>query len=154
MIPLELNALLAFFQQQDQPAEIQAETNQIYFPMKSGEREFPVFTRIFDESGLLQILAFIPCSMESKENISDVARLLHMFNKELDLPGFGMDELSGVVFFRWMISTENRAVSEEALTTFLTTLKTVCQTFTTVIQAVASGTITFDALLEKAKAKK
>lgn len=153
MIPLEIHALLSFFQQQGHAAEIQSETNQIYFPLKAGDREFPVFTRIFDESGLLQVLAFFPCSLEAK-TISDMARLLHMFNKELDLPGFGMDELSGVVFFRWMMPTEKKQVPEQMLITFLTTLKTVCQTFTTVVQAVAAGAITFDALLEKAKSKK
>jgi hypothetical protein len=153
MIPLEINALLAFIQQQGHAAEIQAETNQIYFPLKAKEQEFPVFMRIFDESGLLQILAFFPCSLE-KNTIADTARLLHMFNKELDLPGFGMDELSGVVFFRWMMPTDKKKVSEELLANFITTLKTVCQTFSTVIRAVAAGAVTFEVLLEKAKSKK
>lgn len=153
MIALESNALLAFMQQQGHAAEIQAETNQIYFALKVSEREFPVFTRIFDESGLLQVLVFFPCKLETA-SIPDMARLLHMFNKELDLPGFGMDELSGIIFFRWMIASEKKKVSEQTLSTLLNTIKTVCQTFTTVIQAVGSGAISFEALLEKAKSKK
>ena len=36
MIPFDLNSLLAFFQKQGHSAEIQAETNQIYFSMKVG----------------------------------------------------------------------------------------------------------------------
>lgn len=153
MIPLDLNSLLAFFQQQGHLAEIQADTNQIYFSIKVESREFPVFSRVFEESGLLQVLVFFPCAIEST-SISDMARLLHMFNKELDLPGFGMDEGSGVVFFRWMISTQNQKIPEEFVSACLGTLKTVCSNFTAVVEAVASGSITFDALVEKAKGKK
>src|SRR5947209_3111552 len=99
MIALDNAALLAFFQREGQNAEIQAETNQLYFPIKVSNREFPVFIRIFEDSGLLQQLVFFPCKIDKKMT-PDMARLLHMFNKELDLPGFGMDEVAGVVFFR------------------------------------------------------
>lgn len=153
MIPLELNALLAFFQKEGYSAEIQAETNQIYFSIKTDTRDFPVFSRTFDESGLLQLLLFFPCTIEAK-TVPDMARLLHMFNKELDLPGFGMDELSGVVFFRWMMPALKGDLQEESLKTFLSTLKTVCQTFSPVIEAIAAGAISFETLLEKARQKK
>lgn len=150
MIPLENNALLAYYQKQGHQAEIQAETNQIYFPLKTEKKEFPVFSRVFEEGGLLQLLVFFPCAIEGK-TIPDMARLLHMFNKELDLPGFGMDEISGVVFFRWMIPCQNQQAPEALLTAFLATLQTVCQTFSPVVEAVAAGAVTFDTLLEKAK---
>lgn len=151
-LSLDLNSLMAYFQSQGYAAEIQAETHQIYFPIQITSREYPVFSRIFDESGLLQVLVFFPCTIEGK-SIPEMARLLHIFNKELDLPGFGMDEVAGVVFFRWMLPTQGKEVPEATLSACLATLKTVCQTFTQVIQAIAAGAVNFETLLEKARKK-
>lgn len=132
-------------------SQLQPETNQLYAPMKVGEREFPLFARIFEESGLLQFLVFLPCTV-AKDRIPDMGRLLHMFNKELDVPGFGMDEVIGVVFFRCMVPSFKHEVEESILDSFLATFKTVCNSFSPAVEALAAGAITFDEMLAKAAA--
>lgn len=151
MLKLTNDALLTYFKKQGLDSQIQSETNQIYAPLKSGDREFPFFVRVFEESGLLQLLVFLPCNVPP-ERVADMARLLHMFNKELDVPGFGMDEMIGVVFFRAMVPSIKGEVSEATVESFLTTFKTVCHSFSPAVEALAAGVITFDEMLAKANA--
>ncbi len=150
MIELNLNALLQFLKEQGLQASIQQETQQVYAPLQVEQREFPFFSRVFDQSGLLQLLVFIPCKLQDK-TLSDVCRLLHMFNKELDIPGFGLDEVAGVVFFRCMVPGHDGEIPEDTVLSFLQTLKTVCNSFSPAVEAMAAGAITFDQMLAKAK---
>ncbi len=86
------------------------------------------------------------------EKVADMGRLLHMFNKELDVPGFGMDELIGVVFFRCMIPSHKHEIQEQIVESYLSTFKTVCHSFSPAVEALAAGAITFDQMLAKAAA--
>ncbi len=151
MLKLNYEHLLKFLKTQEFDAQLQTETNQLYTPLKVGDREFPFFARIFEESGLLQLLVFLPCSVTA-DKVGDMGRLLHMFNKELDVPGFGMDELIGVVFFRCMVPTFKNEVQEQVVESYLATFKTVCHSFSPAVEALAAGAITFDQMLEKAAA--
>jgi hypothetical protein len=99
---------------------------------------------------LLQLLVFIPCQLQ-KEVIPDMARLLHLLNKELDVPGFGMDEMAGVIFYRLMLPTPNKKIEEELLGAFLRTVEQVCKMFSGPIEAVAMGATTLEEILTKAK---
>lgn len=151
MLKLNYTQLLPFFQKHELNAQIQTETNQIFAPLKVGEREFPFFVRTFDESGLLQLLVFLPCNVPA-ERVADMGRLLHMFNKELDVPGFGMDEVIGVVFFRCMLASHKQEIPESTVESYLTTFKTICQSFSPAVEALAAGAVTFDEMLAKANA--
>ncbi|MDP1836630.1 MAG: YbjN domain-containing protein [Chlamydiales bacterium] len=151
MLKLTYDQLVPFFQKHGLDSQIQSETNQIYAPLKVGEREFPFFVRIFEGSGLLQLLVFLPCNVPA-ERVSDMGRLLHMFNKELDVPGFGMDEMIGVVFFRCMVPVYEEEIPEAILESFLATFKTICQSFSPAVEALAAGAVTFDEMLAKANA--
>jgi hypothetical protein len=150
MIQATNDELLNFLRQHQYEAELQEETNQVYTIFKISNREYPLFLRIVDEGQLLQLLAFIPCPLE-KDAITDMARLLHLLNKELDLPGFGMDEMAGVVFYRLMLPTYDKKMDEDLLLSFIKTMEYVCEIFSNPIEAIGHGHLTLDQVLQKIK---
>jgi hypothetical protein len=150
MINLTLESLLNFMRQQNFEAEIQTETQQVYTVLKIAQKEYPLFLRVYDDGHLLQLLAFIPCPVAA-ETVSDMARLLHLLNKELDVPGFGMDEVVGAVFYRLMLPTPKKKIDKELLLAFIKTVEHVCEMFATPIEAVGYGQVTLDDILKKVK---
>ncbi len=175
MINMTPESLLTFMRKNQYEADIQSDTQQVYTIFKINHKEYPLFLRVFDDGHLLQLLVFIPCHLEpnerfalgkdskqatseSSENkskqvqvIADLARLLHLLNKELDVPGFGMDEMAGVVFYRLMLPTPKKKIEDDLLLAFLKTVEHVCQMFSTPIEAVSSGQMTLDEILAKAQ---
>lgn len=173
MINMTPDSLLAFMKNNKYEADIQSDTQQVYTIFKMNKREYPLFLRVFDDGHLLQLLVFIPCHLTPNEDfalgkesistnakphdnkqeriIADLARLLHLLNKELDVPGFGIDEMAGVVFYRLMLPTPKKKIDHELLLAFLKTTEHVCQMFSTPIEAVSSGQMTLDEILTKAK---
>lgn len=173
MINISPDSLLTFMQKNKYEADIQSDTQQVYTIFKIQQKEYPLFLRVFDNGHLLQLLVFIPCHLEPNENfmptkeskysrsekaqspeqqaiIADVARLLHLLNKELDVPGFGMDEAAGVVFYRLMLPTPKKKIESDLLLAFIKTVEHVCQMFSTSIEAVSSGQMTLNEILAKA----
>lgn len=171
MMNMTPDSILDFMRKNKYEAEIQSDTKQVYTILKIGQKEYPLFIRIFDEGHLLQLLAFIPCHLEphqdfGKENkgehrphekhaqsvvLGDIARLLHLLNKELDVPGFGMDEMAGAVFYRLMLPTPKKKIEDDLLLAFLKTVEQVCKMFANSIEAVSSGHTSLDEILAKAK---
>lgn len=131
-------------------ADIQKDTQQVYTILKISQKEYPVFIRIFDEGHLLQLLAFIPAPLPT-EVIPDMARLLHLLNKELDVPGFGMDEIAGAVFYRLMLPTPKKKIDPDVLQAFLKTVEHVCKMFSTPIEAIGQQQVTLNDILSKVK---
>lgn len=150
MIDMTPEALLGLLKKHQYEANIQDETQQVYTILKVEQKEYPLFLRVFDEGHLLQMLAFIPCKLE-KHVVSDMARLLHLLNKELDVPGFGMDEIAGVVFYRIMLPTPKKKIDSELVVAFLKTVEHVCQMFAAPIEAVGFGQATLEDILKKAQ---
>jgi hypothetical protein len=160
MIQLTLDALVAFMRKNKFEADIQHDTKQVYSILKVQNREYPLFLRIFESSHLLQVIVFIPSHLtplspsdtKEKEHIfGDVARFLHLVNKELDVPGFGMDENAGVVFYRLMLPSTHKRVDEDVLIAYIKTAQHVCQMFSGAIEGISSGQMTLKQVLEKAK---
>lgn len=150
MIHLKLEKILDYLQKKGFPAQLQKETNQLVMVFKIADREFPFFLRIFEGGELLQLLAFLPCNTTSN-TIADTGRLLHLLNKELDIPGFGLDESTSVVFYRCMIPVQNQQIDEALLEAFLSSIQLVCKSFAPVIAAVAYGSATFEEVLKKTR---
>ncbi len=150
MINLTLEALITLLKKHDYEPSIQEETQQVYTVLNVEKKDYPLFMRIFDEGHLLQLLVFIPCELK-KEAVSDMARLLHLLNKELDIPGFGMDEKAAVVFYRVMLPTPHKKIDSELLLAYVKTVEHVCQMFATPVEAVGFGHATLDQILQKAE---
>ena len=150
MIPLELDKIQNHLRSQKIEVELQKETNQLCILLKIAEREFPLFIRAYEGGELLQLLAFLPCNTK-EATVADTARLLHLLNKEIDVPGFGMDEEPEVVFYRCMIPVRDKQIDEKILDSYMNATQVVCQSFAPVIAAVAYGAITFDDVIKKSK---
>jgi hypothetical protein len=129
--------------------KVQKETNQIYTVLTFEGKEFPLFIRELHEGELLQFLVFIPCYVEPAK-ASDVSRFLHMLNKELDMPGFCLDEASMTIFYRLILPTINKELQEGSFEAFINTTTMVCKTFGTIIEALAIGAMTLEEILRKA----
>lgn len=150
MMKVSLDNLLKFLEKRNYDAKLQNETQQIYHILKISGMEFPLFIRIFDQSDLLQLLVFMPAQIKPGTH-ADLARLLHLINKELDIPGFGMDENSGVAFYRLMLPIFGKKIDETLLETFLKSIQTICESISPSVIAVASGQISYGDILRKAK---
>ncbi len=130
-------------------AKVQPETKQIYIIFEHEGSQFPLFIRELHDGELIQFLSFIPCSVD-KTHIQDLSRLLHMLNKELDMPGFCLDEGSSTVFYRLMMPTLKKEFQPDVLEAIINTSQMVCKSFATVIEALATGAMSLDEILKKA----
>jgi hypothetical protein len=149
MIKVDLDSLFKFLSEKKYDPKVQNETKQIYILLNVNGREFPLFIRIFDSSNLLQLLVFMPCQIKPGVH-NDLARLLHLINKELDLPGFGMDENAGVTFYRNMLPTPNKKIDTNLLEIFLKSIQLICESISPPVIAVAGGLATFEEILKQA----
>ena len=77
--------------------------------------------------------------------------MLHAINKELDMPGFCCDETSGTVFYRLAIPCINLQVDEKLFHTHLNAIKSVCEMFGTIVQAIAIKAMGYEEMLTKAE---
>ena len=130
-------------------AKVQQETNQIFIIFEQDEQQFPLFIRQLHEGELLQLLTFIPCHLDEDAKMP-LSRFLHMLNKELDMPGFCLDEASSTIFYRLMLPTLKKEFNPDVLEAYVNTSQMVCKSFATVIAALASGKMTLDEILKKA----
>ena len=130
--------------------EVQKETGQIYVMFKHEKREFPCFIRLLHEGELIQILTFIPTNVK-QEAFNDVSRFLHMINKELDMPGFCLDDASNTVFYRLILPTLKKEASTQLFEAFINTSQVVCKTFSQAIEAISNSLLTLEEVIKKAK---
>jgi hypothetical protein len=158
MAQVTLTTILDLLKANQYDLQVESETNQLFGRFKDQKREFPYFFRIFDQN-LLQLIVFIPSQLRPKQPVEDqatkgdLARLLHLLNKELDLPGFGMDEEAGVIFYRLMIPTFEKQLNAELLINFLKASENICKLFADPILAISSGQMPLDDLLAKMQSK-
>ncbi len=149
-ILLNMNSIITYLKDQGFAPELQEEHKQIHFVFKHSKLDFPVFIRALNGDSLLNMLVYFP--FESKQAAApDVARLLHLLNRELDVPGFCLDEASELIFFRYVIPSHEGRVEAGHISAFLETLRKVSETFVDGIASVATGKMTFDEVLIKAQ---
>lgn len=148
MLTLSLDHIKKFLLEKKFDVQFQKETNQLYMLLKVEGHDFPVFIRIYDEGDLLQLILFIPCTIKAGAH-AELGRLLHTLNKEIDIPGFGMDENAGVVFYRCMIPAFNKQIEEGLVEMFMQSLPLIAQSFTPVIITAATGNATYEQIMQK-----
>lgn len=150
MIPINYSDIQKFLKEKGITSELQPETKQLVIKLKIAETEFPLFIRIYEGDEIVQLLAFLPIQIKPAA-MAGTARLLHFLNKELDVPGFGMDEDAAVAFYRAMVPVKDRQLETAFLMGFLNAVQLACQTFIPVIAAVANGQTTYADVIKKAK---
>lgn len=131
-------------------ATLQEENNQVFASLSINDFDYPMFIRRLKGGNLLQVITFIPCTLEDG-SANDVGRLLHMINKELDMPGFCSDEESKTIFYRLVVPCLNQKVDEDLFHAYINTTKQVCTMFGTIIQAIAIKAMGLQEMLDKAK---
>jgi hypothetical protein len=147
---LNKDKLLLHIKKKGFSAEHQPETDQISVMLNIDGNDFPLFIRILPQGPVLQLLVFIPCQLQAK-SLPDLARLLHLLNKEMDVPGFGLDETANVVFYRVTIPALNNKIDMTLFDTYISSIQLICRSFTPVISNVSQGIMTFASVLQKAK---
>ncbi len=144
--PLNHEKLEQFLKKLELDPTFQEETEQVYILLKIKEIDVPVFFGIRTESSLLQLIAYLPYQLH-EEKFGEVARMLHLLNKQLDMPGFGMDEKQKLMYFRCIVPCPGDQVDENLLGMYIGTLRLACDTFMHAIGAIASGTHKVDDIL-------
>lgn len=150
MVPLNTDDILNYLLQEKFPVQIQKETQQIYLINNIDNREFPLFIRIFTGGELLQIISFIPCNVKATA-YGDLARLLHFLNKELDIPGFGLDENANLVFYRVMVPSVDKQIIGKHLTKYIRSIEQILKNFAQLIALVAFGAAKFEEIKKQIK---
>lgn len=133
---LELAEIHKHLQKRHPKAQLQTENKQISTMLDVTGKEVPLFVGVLHDA-LVQMIAYLPYEMK-EEAFGDIARFLHHLNKELDMPGFGMDESSGgLLFYRVVIPCLKPEVDEELFDAYLDTLQRACQSVLEGIDAVS-----------------
>ncbi len=142
---LNANSLIKFLNEKGFSPTFQPETNQTYITLKMCDLDVPIFIKITEDSPLLQIMAYLPFEVQHAA-FGETARILHLLNMQLDMPGFGMDEKERLMFYRCVIPCLDNKVSTELFVTYLGTLRFAFETFMHIIGAISSGTTTIEDL--------
>jgi hypothetical protein len=146
MIPLEITEIKTTLEKQGHQVQIQESTQQLNIVFNLLGHSYPLFIKT--DGFILQLLIFLPVMMQT-QNRGDLARLLLLLNKEIDFPGFGMDEGAGVIFYRAVLPTVDGKIHADLLENVIKTMPQVAHMFMPVISALASGQMTYDAVVKK-----
>lgn len=135
---LSQDALLKFLTDNELEPSYSEETGQIYVMMHIKKKEIPVFFKLHQEHGLLQLIAYLPIQIH-EHAVSDTARFLHLLNKQIEMPGFGMDEKERLMFYRVVIPCLDNQVEPNLLTMHLNVIGMCSENLMHAIALVASG---------------
>lgn len=136
MIDLKLDDLLHHLKK-SHSAELQQENKQIAITLKVDEQEVPLFVGVLHDT-LVQMIAYLPFEIKP-DSVNEVARFLHLLNKQLDLPGFGMDEQASLLFYRAVIPCLKPTVEAELFDAYLRTLQNAVHTVLEGIKQAGDG---------------
>lgn len=149
MIPLNITSIYQFLYGQGFNAQLQTATNQIFIIFNVDKRDFPLFIKIDEQNHTLTIILFMPCTMRPKAP-PEVGRLLHLLNKEIDLPGFGMDETANVIFYRYVLLMPQNEIDGTLFKTVVESMARLGPNFYPLISSVANG-VYFEAISAEAR---
>ncbi len=148
MVKLTDDSLYDVLQKKGLKPLIEPSSKAIYLNMRILNLDVPLFLGIRSEGQLLQLIAYFPYELNPKA-VNDVARLLHLLNREVDIPGFGMDETQKLMFFRCVIPCLNGILDSKQLDLYLATTRIACETFMEAIGVMATGKANIDDMLKK-----
>ncbi|MFZ0564688.1 MAG: YbjN domain-containing protein [Chlamydiales bacterium] len=142
--------LYRYLDEQKLNPNIQKETGTLYVVLNISGIEIPVFFGIPSNGALIQTIAYLPYQLQ-KNSLSEIARLFHKLNKEIDMPGFGMDEVDQLMFYRLVIPCLDHTVEGKLVKTCVETTRVVCDMFLNAIAMILSGEASIDNVLKEKK---
>lgn len=153
-LDFSLAALLSYLNSRQLNPEIQKETGQLHITYKlQKNEELPVFFHLHMESKLLQIVAYLPYELPEK-TLGETARLLHLLNKEMDMPGFGLDEKQHLIFYRAVVPSLDDKIETRLFDLSLGAARVACETFMRTIALIVSGAMNVNTLMKEGKIDK
>ncbi len=90
------------------------------------------------EQVFLHVFVAFPFLMKP-EAAGELSRLLMYFNKPLEMPGFGVDEINKIVFYRYSLVCVGGIIKRRPLVAMIGTIMLLVDSLTSQIEAVASG---------------
>ena len=146
-VAIDKDSLMTYLKDNKMEPEYQTESDQVFIVYQIHSYEVPVFFLIRKESSLLQMVAYLPFQVP-ETRFGEAARLLHILNRELDMPGFGMDESERLLFYRSTIPFFEGKVETRLFNMYLGTTRVVCDTFLHAIGMIVSGQASVDEVLK------
>ncbi len=153
MLSLNINHFCDHIKSLGYVCHIQDQTGQICVDLPVLDGTLPTFIRIYDTQDLFQIIVIYPMKI-TDGSLNTVSRLLHILNKEIDLPGFCLDETLNIVFYRMAFPALDGQIHKKLLDTMLVSVQNLSTQFIPPIAQAANGLIDLEELLKKAKEKK
>lgn len=150
MFDFNVNALIAYLRENNAQPELQKETGQVFLVYQMQGYEVPVFFLLRPGTHLLQIVAYLPFRIPDKA-LEETARLLHILNRDLDLPGFGIDESEKLAFYRCVVPALDDKIDKRFFNMYLATTRMACDTFMRAIGMIVSGSASLDTVLNEIK---
>lgn len=146
-----IDSLFDFLSKEGYQPQRQPETHQIYTVLIVNGHSFPLFFKLLEEGNLIQMIAFILPNI-LPGTLNDLSRFLHLLNKELDLPGFGIDEQAKVSFYRLMLPALDQEVNEELLKIYIKAIEMVLNQSARSIISLSAGEESYGSILKKLEA--
>lgn len=150
MIPLDIPSLQKHLQSLGFVNHFQAETSQIIIDLPVWDNALPVFLRLYDDGDMLQLVILLPVQLKP-ETLHDVGRLLHILNKEIDIPGFCLEEDMRIAFYRLSVPVFDDGIHPLYLKTMLLSIQNLVQQCTPVIAQAALGRLDIDKAIEQVR---
>ncbi|SPN73543.1 Uncharacterized conserved protein,Family of unknown function (DUF1790) [Chlamydia serpentis] len=146
---LNQNNLTKFLKNSDQEPLLERESGLIYINIQANDNDLPLFFVIRNEGEILQLICYLPYQLYDAHK-GPTARLLHLLNRDIDIPGFGMDEEQGLIFYRLVLPCLNGEIHDTLLRIYIDTIKLVCDSFSHAIGLISSGNMNLDELRRQA----
>lgn len=116
-------------------ASLNEEEGQVEVMSQIAGAAVPLYLDAKAEGELLQIIGYLPYEADP-DHFSEIARLLHRFNLDLDLPGFCLDEEGRYMFYRLMLPCLNQTVEIRLLNLYIEAVKGACELGIKTIEAI------------------
>lgn len=149
---LNQNNLTKFLKESNLEPYFEKSSGLIYINILANDHELPLFFVIRSEGEVLQLICYFPYQL-SDTHQGATARLLHLLNRDIDIPGFGMDEEQGLIFYRLVIPCLEKHISGPLLRVYIDTVKIISDSFSHAIGLVFTGNMNLDEMKKLAKEK-
>ena len=149
---LNQNNLTKFLTHAQLEPSLERESGLIDITVPAGEHELPLFFVIRNEGEVLQLVCYFPYQIQQGQRDA-TARLLHLVNRDIDIPGFGMDEEQNIIFYRLVIPCLKGEINEDLLRVYIDTIKLICDSFFHAIGLISTGNMDLDELKKQASSE-
>jgi len=124
-------------------AGLQKETGQVLIQRTIEGVDFPFFLKILPSGPFLQCVSFIPYQI-TEQDPKEFLSLLHILNRQIDLPGFGFDEMSKFSFLRYNIPFFKNELDIDTLVEILNKMEKCLESFAGILIAVAQDKTAYE----------